>query len=46
MGRKMAVVCGVVAVLWMTSCLAIIGQAKAVSIGHVLKMTHQAAAPA
>ena len=32
-------------VLWTTSCLAIIGQATAVPTGHVLKITHQAAAP-
>jgi len=38
-------VCCVLPVLWMTSCLSIIGQAKAMPIGRVLKVTHQRAAP-
>ena len=31
----------VLPVLWMTSCLPIIGQAKATPIGRILKVTHQ-----
>ena len=34
----------VLQVLWMTSCLSIIGQAKATQTGRILKVTHQRAA--
>ena len=36
----------VLPVLWMTLCLAIIGQANAMPIGRILKVTHQGAARA
>jgi len=36
---------GLLPVLRMTSCLAIIGQAKAMPIGRILKVTRQGAAP-
>jgi len=35
----------VLPVLWMTSCLLIIGQAKATPVGRIFKVTHQGAAP-
>jgi len=38
-------ICHVLPVLWMTSCLHIIAQAKATPIGCILEVTHQAAAP-
>jgi len=35
------VICYVLPVLWMRSCLPIINQAKATPMGHILKVTHQ-----
>jgi len=35
----------VLPVLWTTSCLSLIGQAKATPVGRILRVTHQAAAP-
>jgi len=37
-------ICYVLPVLWMTSCLAIIGREKATPEGRALRMTHQEAA--
>jgi len=37
-------ICYVVPVLWMTSCLTIIGQAKVMPIGRILQAIHQGAA--
>jgi len=37
-------ICYVLPVLWMASCLAIIGQEKATPVGRILRMTHQEAA--
>jgi len=36
-----SVICYVLLVLWMTSCLLIITQAKATTRGRILKVTHQ-----
>jgi len=36
---------GLLPILRMTSCLAVIAQAKAMPIGRILKVTHQEAAP-
>jgi len=37
-------VCNVLPVLWLTSCLPIVGEANATLIGHIFKVIHEGAA--